>query len=64
MKHLCGAEVFLYKTLAVSLDQQRLVKVTPVGFHTGTGVSVATTGSGSCRLGRMVKMTTNQPNMS
>lgn len=41
MKHLCGAEVFLYKTLAVSLDQQRLVKVTPVGFHTGTGVSVA-----------------------
>lgn len=43
MKHLCGAEVFLYKSIAVSLGQQRLVKVTPVKSHTGTEVSVVPT---------------------
>lgn len=32
MKHLCGAEVFLYKTIPASLDLRRTVKATPVGF--------------------------------
>lgn len=40
MKHDCGAEVFQYKShRAVSVDQQRLVKVTPVLFLTGMRVS-------------------------
>lgn len=52
LKHDCGAEVFRFLNhRAVSLDQQRLVKMTPVRFHTGIGVSVATFGSLNWRLG-------------